>query len=95
MGVTCTDLGSDFGQMLGNRLNLTSDPRDEGGFAESPARRTNVSFLGVHFACCGVYSRVYVNREETAYEGHCPKCRRPICMQIGSDGTDARFFTVY
>ena len=34
--------------------------------------------MGIQFACCGVYARVYVNRDETAYIGHCPKCSRRV-----------------
>jgi hypothetical protein len=49
-------------------------------------------FLGVHFACCDAYSRVYANRERTAYVGHCPRCAKRIEFKIGPGGTDARFF---
>jgi hypothetical protein len=49
--------------------------------------------VGVHFVCCDVYTRVYVNRHQTAYEGNCPKCGKKVRLQIGPGGTDARFFT--
>lgn len=51
-------------------------------------------FLGIRFACCDVYARVYLNRGATAYEGHCPKCSRPVRFRIGPGGFDGRFFTV-
>ncbi len=52
-------------------------------------------FLGVHFACCDVYTRVYLNRDQTAYEGRCPRCGKLVRMQVGEGGTDARFFTAH
>lgn len=52
-------------------------------------------FLGVHFKCCNVYSRVYVNKEGTAYKGACPRCGKRIEMRIGKGGTDTRFFSAY
>jgi hypothetical protein len=77
--------------MSGEHLDLSSDPEGSGeGARRQPgeARR----FLGVHFTCCDIYSRVYVNRDETAYVGRCPGCARRITFQIGPGGTGARFF---
>ena len=59
---------------------------------KSPSERR---FVGIQFACCDVYSRVYINRQGTAYLGHCPKCSRRVELKIGPGGTDARFFTAF
>ncbi|MBN2474120.1 MAG: hypothetical protein JXB62_05910 [Pirellulales bacterium] len=78
--------------MPGENLDIFSDheptPPPKGGGVQ---RR----FVGIHFACCDVYARVYVNRTETAYEGCCPKCSRHVRIRIGPGGTDNRFFTAY
>ena len=73
------------------RIDLTSDPR----LAPPPEDASSRSFLGVNFACCGVYARIYVNPERNVYRGHCPRCGRPVQMKIGPGGTDERFFTAY
>jgi hypothetical protein len=73
------------------RLDLTSDP----GSAPLPADASSRSFLGVNFACCGAYARIYVNPERNAYLGHCPRCGRPVQIKIGPGGTEQRFFTAY
>lgn len=49
-------------------------------------------WLAVYWRCCRVYSRIYRNRQGSAYEGRCPKCGRPVQAKIGRDGTSARFF---
>jgi len=78
--------------MVGERLDLTDDPS---GRRNSPGDRppSGRRFVGIHFVCCDVYTRVYINREETAYEGCCPKCAKKVRLEIGPGGTDARFFT--
>lgn len=77
--------------MPGDHLDLSS---------ESPLRRESKPaeerpYLGVNFACCGAYARIYRNAEATAYIGHCPRCMRRLQVKIVAGGSDQRFFTVY
>jgi hypothetical protein len=73
------------------RLDLTSDPGPPPTATEASSR----DFLGVNFACCGVYARIYVHPERKAYLGHCPRCGKPVQIKIGPGGTEERFFTAY
>ncbi|MEM9353259.1 MAG: hypothetical protein AAGA92_09615 [Planctomycetota bacterium] len=73
----------------GRHLDLSSDPQPA---PEGPAAGAR-PFLGVRFACCDVYARVYLNRDGTAYQGRCPRCVRTIEFQVGEGGTSSRFFT--
>ena len=77
--------------MPGEHLDLSSDPNPRPPFHGGERRR----FLGIHFACCDVYTRIYVNHGETAYQGHCPKCSRPVRITIGPGGSGHRFFTAH
>ena len=49
-------------------------------------------WVGIHFDCCFVYTRIYRNASGTAYAGRCPRCMRNVSLRIGPGGTDARFF---
>jgi hypothetical protein len=77
--------------MSGEHLDLSSEPPP----SSNEPRPFERPFLGVHFACCGVYSRIYRNAEGSAYVGNCPRCTRRLRVEIAPGGTDQRFFTVY
>ena len=77
--------------MAGQKLDLSSEP--------IPNQKTTPSqpqlqrpFVGVRFDCCRTYARVYLNQDETAYAGKCPKCGGRVVFRVGPDGTDERFF---
>ena len=55
--------------------------------------RRDRSFIGIHFKCCHVYDRIYINRDGTAYIGACPRCGARVRVKIGPEGTDDRFFS--
>lgn len=82
-----------------------SDPRDYQldlsagrGANKSPPTAvggtTGRPFLSVHFACCGVYQRVYRDADGKAYRGRCPRCALPVTFAVGEGGTSARSFIV-
>ena len=74
--------------MSGERLDLTADSN-----CSAKPQAAERKFVGVHFTCCDVYTRIYINRDATAYEGNCPKCAKKVRLEIGPGGTDSRFFT--
>ena len=52
-------------------------------------------WIGVHFECCDVYTRIYRNQSAIAYEGRCPRCLMRVRVSIGPSGTNDRFFVAY
>ena len=52
----------------------------------------NRPWIGIHFDCCHVYTRIYRNAQGTAYHGQCARCFRAVTLNVGPGGTDARFF---
>jgi hypothetical protein len=78
--------------MPGEHLDLSSEPDPSEQVASGAGSRR---YVGIHFVCCSVYTRVYVNKDETAYVGFCPKCSKRVELRIGAGGTEKRFFTAY
>lgn len=52
-------------------------------------------FLGVRFASCACYGRLYMNDEGLAYVGRCPKCYTPYVVRIAEGGTSSRMFIAH
>ena len=77
----------------GRHIDLVSAPKV--GDTPSEALSDDRRFLGIQFACCSVYTRVYVNQDGSAYEGKCPGCGKKVKLVIGPGGSDQRFFTAY
>jgi hypothetical protein len=77
--------------MLGKNLDISTD----GDLPQPSSRQAGRPFVGMRFACCDVYTRVYVNRSGAAYEGACPRCGRRVVLRIGPHGSESRFFTAY
>jgi hypothetical protein len=75
--------------MSGESLDLSSEDRPR----QQPAAPQR--FVGIHFACCDIYVRVYLNRAGTAYQGHCPRCSKRVELKVGPHGTHERFFRAY
>ena len=73
--------------MPGENLDISSDPSPKANSTSGNRR-----FLGIHFTCCDVYTRIYVNHDGTAYTGNCPGCARAVNIGIGEGGSDSRFF---
>ena len=49
-------------------------------------------YIGVRFACCGTYARIYLNKAGTAYAGHCPKCAAPLKVKAAPGGSKEKFW---
>jgi hypothetical protein len=75
------------------KLDLSSQPSDiETTIGRKAAGRP---FVSVHFACCGVYTRIYRSADGSGYRGRCPRCGVAVNFRVGANGTACRFFTVH
>jgi len=82
---------------MSDHLDVTNEPefgQPKPNADAEPARKPR-PFLGVKFDCCGIYSRIYQNKDGTHYLGNCPKCAKQIRIRIGYGGSSNRFFTAY
>jgi hypothetical protein len=57
---------------------------------KKPARRP---FIGMHFTCCNVYTRIYLNKAGNAFVGWCPRCgKKKAEVRVSPSGGKSRFF---
>ncbi len=75
------------------KLDLSSLSAESSSLSSSKPSETR-PYLSVHFACCGVYLRIYRSADGVHYAGNCPKCAKPVRFAVGQGGTDSRFFVV-
>ncbi len=61
----------------------------EGGNAADPGGSIR-PWIGIHFECCNVYSRLYRAPDALRYEGHCPRCGLPVSIRVARDGVNTR-----
>ena len=61
---------------------------------QGSAAGTRRPFVGVHFACCNVYLRIYRAADGKTYRGRCPRCGRRIEFVEAEGGEDTRNFVV-
>ena len=73
------------------KLDLSTGPSQPQRPAEA---KSGKPFISVHFACCGVYARIYREPADTEYRGRCPKCCKAVRFVVGEGGTTARTFVV-
>ena len=74
--------------MLGHHLDLSSPPPSSPPAPRLGQRR---HYVGIHFACCDVYVRVYLRHDRQAAQTHCPRCWRRVMLQFDAAGSTARF----
>lgn len=84
------DAGGGAGRSVG-KAPVSAVPSE---VAPAPAANPARPFLSVHFACCGVYQRVYRSADGRSYHGRCPRCTMPVRFVVGDGGTGARTFVV-
>lgn len=76
-------------------LDLSSIP-DRANQSDKPSQATSSAqgrpWIAVQWKCCRTYSRIYRNKQGTAYEGRCPKCGSLVRASVGQGGTNQRFF---
>ena len=60
---------------------------------ENKGQASGRPFIGVHFKCCNVYSRIYLNADNTAFMGWCPRCAAKTTVRVSPTGSTTRFFT--
>ena len=66
-------------------MDTTESDNNKSGRKKKP-------FVGVIFKCCHIYSRIYINKQGTAFVGWCPKCGAKMEILISPTGSKSNFF---
>lgn len=61
--------------------------------SDAGRRRTPRPYIGMHFTCCNVYVRIYLNRAGTAFTGFCPRCGAKASLKASPDGDPSKFWS--
>lgn len=69
---------------------ISSADSDTLGDGTAGTNEAGRPWIGIHFECCGVYTRISRRPEAKEYEGRCPKCGLPIRVGVGPKGVKTR-----
>jgi hypothetical protein len=61
----------------------------------SKSKPTENPWIGIRWACCNAYARVYRQPEVMYYMGRCPKCLRSLKIRVAPGGTKSRIFVAH
>ena len=81
---------SDRVNTVGYVIDVVSSAEGDVYESNTEARSGERPWVGVHFECCGAYTRIYREADIPQYEGRCPRCGRPITISVGPQGISAR-----
>jgi phage terminase large subunit GpA-like protein len=49
-------------------------------------------YVGMHFKCCNVYARIYLDAKQMHFRGGCPRCGRQVQLKATPSGSKANFW---
>ncbi|MBN4067387.1 hypothetical protein JYU14_04820 [Simkania negevensis] len=73
-------------------IDIKVPPPREEEYDPSKEEDRKINYLRIYWKCCHVYSRIYRNKDNTAYVGRCPSCNAALSVTIGPEGTTRRSF---
>jgi len=73
-------------------IDVVSSAESDEAQAGSRGQADRRSWVGIHFECCGAYTRIYRRPDARVYQGYCPRCGRRVTLRVGPDGVNARIF---
>ena len=74
----------------GREIDVISSADPGASTDGTDANKAGRPWIGIHFECCGVYTRISRRPEAKEYEGRCPKCGLAIRVGVGPDGVRTR-----